>query len=264
MAHSSLLKQNWFGASYNENENMESVELSMFCRACINDTNGTNSYSLDYTDSAATGGESLRQLLEKVMGIELEEVNEVDSTPTRICVDCYNRLIQFNAFRLECVQSNSALQKYLGRTVVERNVQSNGTLFIISEIKQEGNAITGLPMDDFHENYNNSTYTDEHQMDARMPDSAAANIQPTDFEIECFFGAMKDDAVFKCITCNNLTLNSVRSLYLHLDIHQPMRKNRICPFCRQKFISNAKLRRHLSTHSSKFDCFLLLFKCFRQ
>lgn len=47
----------------------------MFCRACVNETDEVNSYPLDFTDSTTIGDESLRQILEKVMGFELDEVH---------------------------------------------------------------------------------------------------------------------------------------------------------------------------------------------
>lgn len=73
----SLLRQNWFSASDNDNNiKLEPVELNMFCRACVIETDETNSYPLDFTDIATLGDESLRQILEKVLGFELDEVNE--------------------------------------------------------------------------------------------------------------------------------------------------------------------------------------------
>lgn len=54
---------------------MDAVELSMFCRACVNETDGMNSYPLDFTDNATIGDESLRQILERVLGFELDAVN---------------------------------------------------------------------------------------------------------------------------------------------------------------------------------------------
>lgn len=68
----SLLRQNW---PDDENVKMEPVELRMFCRACVIETEEKNSYPIDFTDSATLGDESLRQILEKVMGFELDEVN---------------------------------------------------------------------------------------------------------------------------------------------------------------------------------------------
>lgn len=50
---------------------MDTGELSMFCRACLNETIEATSYPLDFTDSAVFGDESLRQLLERVMGFKL-------------------------------------------------------------------------------------------------------------------------------------------------------------------------------------------------
>lgn len=70
-----MLRQNWSGVSVKENTETDAMELSMFCRACVNETNEMNSYPLDFTEGAKMGDESLRQILEKVLGFELDTVN---------------------------------------------------------------------------------------------------------------------------------------------------------------------------------------------
>lgn len=71
----SLLRHDWFREPANVNVKLESVDLVMFCRACLIETEEMNSYAIDSTDDVMMGDESLRQILEKVIGFDLDGVS---------------------------------------------------------------------------------------------------------------------------------------------------------------------------------------------
>lgn len=168
-------------------------------------------------------------------------------------------------FRSECLQSNSALQKYLSRTVSEQNEDSNDTLFSVFEVKQEADVVdeSAIGGNDFDESYDNFIGADDYGTDSTAKgDIIQTNPRNIDsssngFQIECFFGTGKGDERYKCINCN-LKMTTVRAMYSHLAVHQPVRRDRTCQYCNRKFNAVAPLRRHLAVHSCKFIFYFFL------
>lgn len=124
--------------SPNANVKLETIDLSTYCRTCMNETTGTDFYMLDSTDNVTLGNETLEQILQKLIGVEFSEVSvqrnaahsekyplnpsaiiemQAEHTeliqPTRICLTCCELLTRYYIFRNECLQSHKALQKYI-------------------------------------------------------------------------------------------------------------------------------------------------------
>lgn len=190
------------------------------------------------------------------------QVDELETMPNRICQKCYDSLTQFYAFRNECLQSNIALQNYLNRsaTVPSEN-STEASLFIISKIKEETDPIDAPAIANVSEdNYGGCTGTDddsnfENRLHNGFADDPLNEECETRLEILCFFGISKDEEpMLKCINCE-LVLHSVRAMYSHISVHQPVPRDRKCPHCHREFPGSAPLRRHLAVHSGKKEQF---------
>lgn len=178
--------------------------------------------------------------------------------PNRICRECYEKLTQFYAFRLECLQSNQALRKYLDRTVLEQSVHNSGAVFTISEIKQETDDATATQdstEDSTEDNQETFNGADGDSSDAKRRKVVENEPLPVDLVVDCYLGTAKGNEIFKCIPCNH-TMSDVRATNSHLAVHQSVPRNRTCSFCHRRFITTAILRRHLAVHTGKFLIFL--------
>lgn len=126
---------------------LETIDLSTYCRTCLNETIGTDFYMLDSTDNVTLGNETLEQILRKLIGVDsgvvstyhcysqwreistkihiilIIQVEHAESVqPERICLSCCELLTRYYVFRNECLQSHNTLLKY--RRLMSR--QSNG------------------------------------------------------------------------------------------------------------------------------------------
>lgn len=61
----------------NPNVKLETIDLGIYCRTCMNETVGTDFYMLDSTDNVTLGNETLGQILQKLINIDFTEVNSI-------------------------------------------------------------------------------------------------------------------------------------------------------------------------------------------